>query len=120
MAAGPATAESSMEARIARLESDVGHLRSDVTEIKVDVRSLRDRMDAMGVQLTAKIESSSAQLNAKLDHFADQTNNRFDDVYRKFDDLKASIAGIKTWTLTMHIALAAALFGTMARGFGWI
>jgi outer membrane murein-binding lipoprotein Lpp len=36
----------SVEARIARLESDVSHLRTDVADIKTDLRSLRDRMDA--------------------------------------------------------------------------
>ena len=47
MAAGTASAESPMEARIDRLESDVAHLRTDVADIKVDVRSLRDKLDAI-------------------------------------------------------------------------
>ena len=80
-----------MEARIARIESDVAHLRTDVADIKVDVRSLRDKMDAMA--------------------------ERFD---AKFDALKDSIAAAKVWALVLYIALAAAMFGTMARGFGWI
>ena len=109
MAAGPATAESSMEARIARLESDVGHLRSDVTEIKVDVRNLRDRIDG-----------STAQLSAKIEHLAEQTNTRFEGVFDKMGEIKTSIAATRTWTLTILVTLAAAMFGTMARGFGWI
>ena len=37
LAAGPASMETPMEARIARLEADVAHLRTDVADIKVDV-----------------------------------------------------------------------------------
>jgi outer membrane murein-binding lipoprotein Lpp len=87
-----------MEARIARLESDVAHVRTDVADIKVDVRSLRDKMDTMA--------------------------ERFD---KKFDALRAEVAGVKDSIATanlrafgLYIALAAAMFGTMARGFGWI
>jgi septal ring factor EnvC (AmiA/AmiB activator) len=66
MAAGPATAESSMEARIARLESDVGHLRSDVTEIKVDVRSLRDRIDGVdGRRIASRGKTSAIPRNRR-------------------------------------------------------
>ena len=46
MNGGPA-AESTVEARIARLESDVGHILSDVADIKADVRSLRELVDAV-------------------------------------------------------------------------
>ena len=81
--------------RIARLESDVGHLRSDVTELKVDLRSLRD------------------QLNSRIDRLAEQANHRF-------DGLGDSIASTLTWTLTALMTFAAMMFGTMARGFGWI
>ena len=42
----------SVEARIARLESDVSHLGTDVADIKTDLRSLRDRMDAKFDALT--------------------------------------------------------------------
>jgi hypothetical protein len=79
-----ASAEGAMEARIARLESDVGHLRTDVADIKIDLRSLRDKVDALGAQLNAKIDSA------------------------------------KVWALLLYVALAAAMLGTMARGFGWL
>jgi uncharacterized coiled-coil protein SlyX len=91
-----------MEARIARLESDIGHLRSNVTEVKVDLRSLRD------------------QLNSRFDRLAEQTSNRFDSVIAKIDGLSDLVASIRTWTLTVLATFAALVFGTMARGFGWI
>ena len=38
----------------------------------------------------------------------------------KMDALKDSIAAAQVWALVLYIALAAGMFGTMARGFGWI
>ena len=80
-----------MEARIARLESDMAHVRSDVAELKTDVRSLRDRMDF-------KLDA----VNARIDKLVD------------------SLASAKLWALVLYIALAGGLFGTLARGFGWL
>jgi outer membrane murein-binding lipoprotein Lpp len=91
MVAESAPSESSMEARIARLESDVSHLRSDVSEIKVDLRSLRDKIDHLDVRMNAR-----------------------------FETVNASIASAKIWALSLYIALAAVNLGTLARGFGWI
>ena len=91
MAAGPIAAESSMEARIARLESDVTHLLTNVSDIKADVRGLRDRIDAVASQLNTK-----------------------------FDDLRESFAAAKIWALFLYIALAGINLGALARGLGWI
>ena len=102
MASETAAAENPMEARIARLESDIGHLRSDVTEIKVGLRSLRD------------------QFVSRVDRLAEQTDNRFDSVIAKLDGLGGSVASTRIWTLTFLVTFAAMVFGTMARGFGWI
>jgi hypothetical protein len=102
MASETVAAESPMEARIARLESDIGHLRSDVTEVKVDLRSLRD------------------QLSSRIDRLAEQTNNRFDGVIAKVDDVGDSVTSTRVWTLTVLVTFAALVFGAMAHGFGWI
>jgi outer membrane murein-binding lipoprotein Lpp len=91
-----------MEARIARLESDVAHLRTDVADIKVDVRSLRDKMDTMYTKLSEKIEGGEHRLDAKIDKLA------------------GSLASTARWAVALYVALAATMFGTMARGFGWI
>jgi chromosome segregation ATPase len=80
-----------MEARIARLESDVGHIRSDLADVKTDLRSLRDKVDA-----------------------------KFDAVNGRIDGLTNAVASAKIWALVLYIALAGSLFGTLARGFGWI
>jgi hypothetical protein len=34
--------------------------------------------------------------------------------------VKDSIASAKIWALTLYIALATVMLGTLARGFGWI
>ena len=80
-----------MEARLARLESDVTHTRSDIADIKSDIRTLRDRIDALSVDLNTK-----------------------------FAALKDEIHSAKIWTLLLYFALAAGMYATMARGFGWI
>jgi hypothetical protein len=87
-----------MEARIARLESDVAHLRTDVADIKTDVRSLRDKMDDM----------------------AKRFDSKFDDLRKGIGEMKDRIGAAEYRAFLLYTALAAAMFGTMARGFGWI
>ena len=38
----------------------------------------------------------------------------------RIDKLVDSLASAKVWALVLYIALAGGLFGTLARGFGWI
>ena len=38
----------------------------------------------------------------------------------KIDRLVESLAAAKIWALVLYIALAGGLFGTLARGFGWL
>ena len=38
----------------------------------------------------------------------------------KLDAVRDSIAKAQLWALLLYIALAAGVFSTMARGFGWI
>ncbi len=113
MGPGPAPAETLMEARIARLESDVAHLRTDVSDIKVDLRAVRDRMDTQGGKLSEKIDNFNAQLNAKIDNVHAQLG-------AKIDALTDSVAATRVWGFGLLISFAAAILGTMARGFGWL
>lgn len=91
-----------MEARIARLEADVGHIRTDMADVKTDVRRLDSKIDTVNTALTAKIDQVYATLLGRT------------------DDLKDSLASAKVWALVLYIALAGGLFGTLARGFGWL
>lgn len=102
-----------MEARIARLESDVGHIRTDMVDVKTDVRALRDKMDNMNTSLSDRIDYVNKTLTTRID-VVNQT------LTVKIDDVKDSIASVKIWALMLYIALAGGLFGTLARGFGWL
>ena len=86
-----AAEENGVEARIARLESDVAHIRSDIADMKGDIRTLRDSISALDLRLSAKI-----------------------------DALKDELHSTKVWALLLYFALAAGMYATMARGFGWI
>ena len=86
-----AVEDSDMEARIARLESDVAHLRFDMADVKNELRTLRDRVDALGADLNSKLAI-----------------------------LKDEIHSAKIWALLLYFALAAGMYATMARGFGWL
>lgn len=91
-------AEAEMEARIARLESDVAHIRTDMADVKTDIRRLDAKIDGVNNVLAAKI----------------------DDLKDALITVKDEIASSKVWALVLYIALAGGLFGTMARGFGWL
>jgi hypothetical protein len=91
-----------MEARIARLESDVGHIRADLADVKSDLRGLRDRVDVMTMKLSERVEAVNAQIGARIDGLRDE------------------IHSAKIWAVLLYLALAAGMYATMARGFGWI
>jgi hypothetical protein len=93
LAAGSALTEQPMEidARIALLESEVAHVRSDVSDIKTDLRARFDRVDT-----------------------------RLDRVDTRIDALIQSVSRAQVWALMLYIALAGAILGVMARGFGWL
>jgi septal ring factor EnvC (AmiA/AmiB activator) len=103
------SADSPMEARIARLESDVSHLRSDVGEIKVDLRALRDKIDDGNARLSDKMDQVDVRLSGRMD--------RFD---AKFDSLRQEIHFVRVWGLGLYIAVAGVMLTVMGRGFGWI
>jgi septal ring factor EnvC (AmiA/AmiB activator) len=105
LATEPASKEAPMEARIARLESDVAHLREDVADVKKDVRDLRDKLDALRDRMDEKFEAVSSTLAAMKDSIA---------------GVRVDIAATKVWALLLYFAFAAAMLGTMARGFGWL
>ena len=60
------------------------------------------------------------RLNSKIDAMDERLSGRMDAMDVRFNHLDATIANAKVWALTLYIALAAGMFGTMARGFGWV
>jgi predicted RNase H-like nuclease (RuvC/YqgF family) len=149
MAIEAAAAENAMEARIARLESDVGHLCLDVAEIKVDLRGLRnwldvkldklveqmdakfdrldtrldksvEQMDAKFDGLDAKLDKSVEQLDSKIDRLDTKLDKSVEQLSVRIDAVKDALGSAKVWALMLYFTLAAGVFGTMARAFGWI
>lgn len=120
MATDPNRSESSMEARIAHLESDVTHLLSDMAEIKADVRSLRDRVDLGNVKAMERTDAAANRLDDKIDKVASDTDAKFQRLNSKIDQLGRSLAKAQIWAVLLYVALAGGMLGTMARGFGWL
>jgi hypothetical protein len=125
------SSEMHMEARIARLESDVGHMRSDLAEVKSDVGGLRDKVDAMNVHLPQRFDNKMDAmgprfdkkmdaLGLRFDNKMDAMSLRFDVLNAKIENVKDTVAAARIWALVLYAALAAAMLGTMARGFGWL
>jgi hypothetical protein len=113
MESGSASADSPMEARIARIESDVAHLKTDVADVKVDLRAVRDKMDEMDVRLNGKMDETDVRLSRKMD-------TGFARINARLDGLKDEISSAKTWGVMLYVPLAGMMLSVMARGFGWI
>ena len=68
----------------------------------------------------ARLESDVAHLRTDVSDIKADLRTRFDRVDSRMDGLTESIWRAQIWALLLYIALAAGVFGTMARGFGWI
>ena len=69
------------------------------------------------------MEARIARLESDVAHIRSDVGELKTDVRSlraKIDKLRDSLASARVWALTLNIALAGALFGTLARGFGWI
>ena len=64
----------------------------------------------------ARLESDVAHLRSDVADI--KTDVRMTSA--KIEAVKDSIASAKIWALTLYIAFATVLLGTLARGFGWI
>ena len=120
MAVGPASMETPMEARIARIEADGAHLRTDVSDIKVDLRTLRDKMDTRMDRFEVKLDSLRDTMLSGDAALRDAMLSGDAALRDGIVALKDEITAAKVWALLLYVALAAGMLGTMARGFGWI
>ena len=125
-----------------------GFARIDVRFAGVETRfvALDARLDAMDSKSNArfdagdaKFETALANIDGRFDAMDKKFDAKFDVMDRKFDarfdamdekfdaklaatraELNGSISSFKIWALLLYIALAASLFGVLARGFHWI
>jgi len=68
----------------------------------------------------ARLEADIAHLRGDVGDLKDDVRSLRDRMEVKLDAVTAAISSAKVWALLLYIALATAMFGTMARGFGWI
>ncbi|HEX6996572.1 MAG TPA: hypothetical protein VF322_00405 [Gammaproteobacteria bacterium] len=59
-------------------------------------------------------------MSAKIDGVNAAATTKADDSKDAMVAMKDELASAKVWTLALYVALAGGLFGTMARGFGWL
>lgn len=76
------------------MEARIARLESDVIHIRSDM---------------AEVKGDLRSLRDKMDSMRD-----------KIDLVRDSINNAKVWALALYVTLAGAMFGTMARGFGWV
>jgi len=68
----------------------------------------------------ARLEADIAHLRSDVTDIKEDVRSLRDRMEARFDLVLAAIASAKVWALLLYLALAAGMFGTMARGFGWI
>lgn len=73
------------------LEARIARLESDVGHLRTDVADIKVDLRA----LRDRMDGSFERLDSKID-------------------------SLRSWALGMYLALAVAMFGTMARAFGWL
>jgi hypothetical protein len=64
------------------------------------------KIDAFHSELSSKIDAGDSRLSEKIDAVANRLSGKID--------------SLRVWAVTLYIALAATMLGTMARGFGWL
>ena len=68
----------------------------------------------------ARLEADVAHLRTDVADIKVDLRTLRDRMDTRFDSLKDEIGTAKLWALLLYAALAAGIFGTMARAFGWI
>ena len=98
------------------------HVQMGTVDSKIE--TLGDRLHAKFDTVDKKIEVLGARLSAKdesLESKIDAVGLRLDQkIDARFDALRTELTSMRNWALGLYIALAAGMFATFARGFGWI
>ena len=119
--------DTSMEARVARLEEKTDHIQSDVAEIKADLRKMDAKFDGKIDELKKDVSALRVEMK---DSFAKVQGEMKDSFARLQGEMKDSFSALqgqigkinvgraldKVWMLLM----LGAILGVMAHGFKWI
>jgi chromosome segregation ATPase len=98
-------------------------------------KELNARIDQVRDELNAKIDQVRGELRAKIDRVNAELGAKIDDVWKELDAKIESVAArldarigrlqeafnaAMMWAILLYVALAAGMYATMARGFGWL
>jgi uncharacterized protein YydD (DUF2326 family) len=130
--------ETSMEARVARLEEKTDHIQSDVAEIKADLRKMDAKFDGKIDELKKDVSALRVEMKDSFtkvqgemkDSFAKIQGEMKDSFAKLQGEMKDSFSALqgqigkinvgraldKVWMLLM----LGAILGVMAHGFKWI
>ncbi|WP_421242303.1 hypothetical protein [Aeromonas enteropelogenes] len=110
--------DGSMEARVAKLESDVGHIMRDVSAIKQKLERVADDIGDLKVSLTTqagrqdtfglRVEAIEQRFEAKLDALDKKFDAKFDGLDKKFatkSDLHEALNKQQQWMFRTMLAL---------------
>ena len=110
-----------LDSSFTRLDEKIDGL---FTHLDGKVGALDTKGDSSIPRLHANIARSFAHLDSTIARTVGELRGycvaQFSAIDGKFERVFDSIASAKIWALTLYIALAVAMFGTMARGFGWL
>ncbi|WP_157830660.1 hypothetical protein [Aeromonas sobria] len=107
--------DGSMEARVAKLESDVGHIMRDVSEIKQKLGRVADDVNDLKVSVTS--------LSVRQDAFMarlDVLDKKIDGLDKKFatkEDLHTALHNQTKWLIMSMLGITGGLIGIL-RYFG--
>ncbi|MCO4207950.1 hypothetical protein M2R29_08340 [Aeromonas hydrophila] len=103
--------DGSMEARVAKLESDVGHIMRDVSEIKQKLERVADDVNDLKVSITAQSGRQDAFLTR-----LDVLDKKIDGLDKKFatkEDLQSALHSQTKWLIVSMLALVGGAIGIL-------
>ncbi|MNJ42631.1 hypothetical protein D3C77_376040 [compost metagenome] len=101
--------DGSMEARVAKLESDVGHIMRDVSEIKKKMERVADDVNDLKVSITL-LSGRQDIIITRLD----AVDNKVDGLDKKFstkEDLQIALHNQTKWLIVSMLAIVGGAIG---------
>ncbi|WP_368229389.1 hypothetical protein [Aeromonas sp. R10-1] len=101
--------DGSMEARVAKLESDVGHIMRDVSEIKQKMERVADDVNDLKVSITL-LSGRQDIIITRLD----AVDNKVDGLDKKFstkEDLQIALHNQTKWLIVSMLAIVGGAIG---------
>jgi predicted nucleic acid-binding Zn-ribbon protein len=132
------TPETSVEERLARLETHLEHIQTDIADTKIDIRRLNDKVDGLEQRLLGKMDGLDQKLSRKIESLDQKTSEKIEGLDRKLlgkvdsldqkmsgkiDMLVQAVGDLKVGRMTDRVwwlLMSAAQLGVLAKAFKWI